>query len=228
MLLRSRLIRLLLCALLSSSVLFAQDKKDRDSDDRGYHRDSDDKDSHRDSDDRNYHHDSDVQCDPHQRISSLDYLYLPGFPGARASLGIAVNAQVNRVTVMPFHLDRCFRVGHVSLSIQLAEAGSHAYVGIYDAHGNLLVEGKFPTDAVADLTVDVSPRVLLKPGMYYFAIGGEDATSAAEGYLFDIGDLNFTRSGTATNQIMDGCLPATLGRVEHGIEGSTPSAVFAP
>jgi hypothetical protein len=207
----SSLTQILICVLLSGSVLLAQDRKDRDSDDRSYHRDAD------------------RECDRnHPRTSALDYLFLPGFPGSRNSLGIAVNAVVNGVSAMPFHLDRYFRVGHVGLSITVPQVGSHAYVGIYDAHRNLLVQGKFPTDEAGDLTVEVSPRVLLKPGMYYFTIGGEDATAQAVGYLFDTGDLNFIHSGLAANPIMDGSLPATLGTVTPPQQGSTPSAVFTP
>ena len=211
----SRIALLLMWVLLGSSVLLAQDR-DNDNGDR---RD-------RAADDHSDHQDYDRQSDRHHpRTSPLDYLFLPGFPGSRFALSVAPDGLVNSVIAMPFHLDRYFRVGHANLSISVPYAGSHAYVGIYDAHGNLLVQGKFPTDEAKDLTVEISPRVMLKPGMYYFAIGGEDATTMAIGYLFDEGNLNFIHSGLATNQIMDGSLPATLGTVSPQI-ASTPSAVF--
>jgi len=215
MLSSSRFVGVLIGVLLSGGLLLAQDR-DRDKDRKD-----------RDADDRGSHADYDSVCDQkHTRDSRLDYLFLPGFPGGRGNIPVAVNAIVNGVAAMPFHLDRCFRVGHVNLGITVAEAGSHAYAGIYDAQGNLLVQGKFPTDEVGDLTVAVSPRVLLKPGMYYFAIGGEGAGAAAAGYYFDSADLNFIHSGLAANPIMDGSLPPTLGTVTPPQLGSTPSAVF--
>jgi hypothetical protein len=208
---RSRFIGAFICILLGGSAMFAQDKDRKD----------------RDSDDRSNHRESDRECDRnHPRTSPLDYLFLPGFPGSRNSNSIAFGGTINVVGAMPFHLDRYFRVGHASLSITVPEPGSHAYVGIYDAHGNLLVQGKFPTDEAADLTIEISPRVLLKPGMYYFSIGAEGGTAQAEGYLFDTGDLGFTHSGLAANPIVDGSLPATLGTVTPPLLGSTPSAVF--
>jgi len=205
----SALARILLSIVLASSLLFAQDKKKRDSYDQ-------------------YGYDSERQCERNRpRTSALDYLFLPGFPGSRTGLPVAVGG-LNVVTAMPFHLDRYFRVGHVGLTIMGAHPGSHAYTGIYDSHGNLLVQGKFSTDEAGDFTVEVSPRVLLKPGMYFFAIGGEDTSTEAAGYLFDEGSLNFIHSGTAANQIMDGSLPATLGPITPPQPGSTPSAVFTP
>jgi len=211
MLLCRRLAQLLLCICLTGSTFFAQDKKTSDFAYPGHSQDSS------------------RRCDRnHTPTSALDYLFLPGFPGSRISMPVAVGGMVNAVAAMPFHLGRYFRVGHVSLSLTVPNPGSHAYVGIYDAHGNLLVQGKFPTDEPGDFTIDISPRVLLKPGMYYFTIGAEDPTSQAMGYLFDEGNLNFIHSGTAANQIMDGSLPATLGTVTPPQQGSTPSAVFTP
>jgi hypothetical protein len=225
-----RLTRLLLCVVIASPTLLAQDRKDRDAY-GGSYRDSD---RHSDRDDRHSDQDSDRhsdrECDRnHPRTSALDYLLLPGFPGTRASLPVALEpTDLGQVLAMPFHLDRFFRVGHISISITTALGGGHAYVGIYDSHGNLMVQGKLPTDELGDLTVAVSPRVLLKPGMYYFAIGGDENGAAAAGYLFDEGPLNFIHSGLATNHIVDGSMPATLGPISLGQEGSTPTAVFTP
>jgi hypothetical protein len=176
--------------------------------------------------DYDHQQDSSRRCvRKHPRISPIDYLLVPGFPGGRISLPIATVA--NAVTALAFHLDRDFRVSHVGMAITLPEAGSFAYAGIYDEHGNLLVQGKFSTDVAGNITIDVT-RVWLKPGMYYFAIGAESTTPQALGYLYDDGLITLTQSGVAANQIADGALPATLGTITPPLLGSTPSAVFRP
>jgi hypothetical protein len=212
----SRLARWLVCVVLSTT-LFAQEGRDRDYDDRKDH------DDHRDSQESDHLGDRE-----HPRTLRRDYLILPGFTGSRAFFPLAANAQVNTVSAMPFYLNRFFRVGHISLSIAVPQAGSHAYVGIYNSHGRLLVQGKFPTDTQADLTLEISPRVLLKPGMYYFAIGAEDTVSQGPGFFFDDANLNFIHAGAAANPIMDGSLPERLGTVTSPLPGSTASAAFTP
>lgn len=177
---------------------------------------------------QDYNHDerqyAESKCH-HKRARNLDYLLLPGFSGARSILPLAIIP--NDVTVTVFHLDRDLRMGHVSIQLSVAEPGSHAYVGIYDDHGDLLVQGKIPTDVVGPLSVEVN-RTLLRPGNYYFAIGAEGTAAQAVGYLYDNGLVSLSHGGLAANQIADGSLPAKLGRVTPPIDGSTPSAVITP
>jgi hypothetical protein len=158
--------------------------------------------------------------------SPLDYLFLPGFPGAKGWLPIAAGGP-NVVTALPFHLDHFFLVGHVNLSIAVPECRSHAYVGLYDSTGALLLQGKFATDTAGNFTVTLTNPVALKPGMYYFAIGAEGTGAKAPGYLFGGGNLAFILGGRAANPIAGGSLPATLGTIApHPC--STASAVLTP
>lgn len=142
-------------------------------------------------------------------------------------------AAVNRVFLFPFFLVLdSISLTKISIDVAVIAAGASYNVGIYDFHGNKLIDSGPLSTSVAGV-VSSNVNAILTKGFYYLAIACTSATPTIGGLVgVETGStVNATLFSAinlfATNVLAGGLLPATLGVLTPNLnQPIIPSILF--
>lgn len=121
---------------------------------------------------------------------------------------------------------RYFNCVSVEISVGVVKAGASAYLGIYSynglAGGDFVASVKMPLDISSRQVFNFTVPILLPPKAYWIVMGGDDATATGSivGAPSVLGLWSRWLAGIATNPIVAGVMPTSLGAITYGLNGS--------
>lgn len=138
-----------------------------------------------------------------------------------ANITIAGSTIANTLKVAQFTLATATVIRRASFWIgTTAAAGQKAFVGLYDANKNKILQETFSTTTASTRITNSSfSSIFLLPGVYYYVIGCDsitpttDTITVGSGTTGSVLNAISVKNGTAGNLIVAGVLPATLGTI---------------
>jgi hypothetical protein len=159
---------------------------------------------------------------------------LSGWGGWNFNTNVSLVNVTNEVRVCQFLLPYSITIRKISVYHSGGLVGNHAFFGIYNASGNLLVDSGQLTSvsSPAIISVTLGAAVVLSPGTYYLA-QSSDTTSQWQtlglnttGFAVDLFNNNANRAGVAANGTSGTALPATLGAITPANDGTAGVSTF--
>jgi hypothetical protein len=157
-----------------------------------------------------------------------------GWAGWNFNTNVSLVNVTNEVRVCQFILTVTITIRKISVYHSGGLVSNHAFFGIYDASGNLLVDsGKLTSvSSPAIISVTLGAAVILSPGTYYLA-QSSDTTSQWQtlglnttGFAIDLFNNNANRAGVAANGTSGNALPSTLGSITPANDATNGVSTF--